>query len=196
MNNLVTVNNGVATTTSLIIAEQFGRAHKSVLNSLDKFKGRHGIVPSSYLAGNGKQEKCYIPNERQALIAMPFIGGEKSEDGQERLVDAFLALRSIANGNIKKSLPSKQKTLVDIADITHAVIFEAGRDGIGMERLIFLCDDFRKLSKANREIVMNQLIATKKIVRAHFDYWSANRRIGYLDAGIYEQWEAEEAKGV
>jgi phage regulator Rha-like protein len=94
---LVNINNGIATTTSLIIAEQFGRAHKSVLNSLDKFKGRHGIVPSSYLAGNGKQEKCYILNERQALIAMPFIGGEKSEDGQVALVDAFLELRQKVN---------------------------------------------------------------------------------------------------
>lgn len=97
MNNLVNINNGVASTTSLIIAEQFGRAHKSVLLSLGKFNSRHGIVPRDYIDSRGKKQKMYELTERQALIAMPFIGGEKSEQGQVALVDAFLELRATVN---------------------------------------------------------------------------------------------------
>ena len=94
--DLVTVNNGVASTTSLAIAEQLGRAHKNVLKSLDKLAARRGFEPSSYIDDSGKANRMYVLNERQALIAMPFIGGLKSEEGQVALVDAFLALRNYA----------------------------------------------------------------------------------------------------
>jgi phage regulator Rha-like protein len=191
MNKLVTVNNGVATTTSLIIAEQFGRPHKNVLQSLDKMGGRLGFKPSFYLAGNGKQEKCYELTERQALIAMPFIGGLKSEDGQIALVDAFLAMRRVINGNAKKALPSSKKTLVDVSEIVHAVIFDSGREGINDERLIFLCDDFTKLSKANREVVLNQLIETNKIVKVFFNWHGDRFTYAYIDYGVYEKWKSE-----
>lgn len=94
MKNLVTVNNiGVASTNSLLIAECFGRAHKDVLKSLDKLAARRGFAPSAYIDESGKSNRMYELTERQALIAMPFIGGLKSEDGQVMLVDAFLALR-------------------------------------------------------------------------------------------------------
>lgn len=192
MNKLVTVNNGVATTTSLIIAEQFGRKHSHVLRSIEKFDlARYEIVPSAYVDESGKSNRMYNLTERQALIIMPFIGGQKSIDGQERLVDAFLAMRSIINGNAKKALPSGKKTLVDVSEIVHAVIFDSGREGINDERLIFLCDDFTKLSKANREIVLNQLIATNKIVKAYFDWDGSNSRAAYLDYSIYEKWTVE-----
>jgi Rha family phage regulatory protein len=193
MNKLVTVNNGVATTTSLIIAEQFGRKHSHVLRSIEKFDlTRYEIVPSAYVDESGKSNRMYSLTERQALIIMPFIGGQKSIDGQERLVDAFLAMRRVINGNTKKSLPSSKKTLVDVSEIVHAVIFDTGRAGISAERLIFLCDDFTKLSKANREIVLNQLIATNKIVKAYFSWYDPNFSIAYLDYSIYEKWVKED----
>lgn len=96
MNNLVTVNNGIATTTSLVIAEQFGRKHSHVLRSIEKVIGRYEIVPTSYLDSNNHPHKMYVLPEREALIVMPFIGGQKSIEGQERLVDAFLTLRNMA----------------------------------------------------------------------------------------------------
>jgi len=195
MNKLVTVNNGVATTTSLIIAEQFGRKHSHVLRSIEKFDlTRYEIVPSAYFDESGKSNRMYNLTERQALIIMPFIGGQKSIDGQERLVDALLAMRSVINGNAKKALPSSKKTLVDVSEIVHELIFDTGREGINNERLIFICDDFRKLSKANREIVLNQLIAAKKIVKAYFSWYDPDCRIAYLDYSIYEKWVKEEKK--
>lgn len=96
MNNLVTVNNGIATTTSLVIAEQFDRKHSHVCRSIEKLKDKYGIVPISYIDSMNRPQIMYELNERQALIVMPFIGGQKSIEGQERLVDAFLALRNMA----------------------------------------------------------------------------------------------------
>jgi phage regulator Rha-like protein len=105
MNNLVTLNNGVASTTSLIIAEQFGRKHSHVIRSIEKVIGRYGIVPTSYLDATNHAYKMYELPEREALIVMPFIGGQKSIDGQERLVDAFLAIRN----HVVKSTTTDQR---------------------------------------------------------------------------------------
>jgi len=98
MISLVTVNNGVASTTSLIIAEQFGRKHSHVLKSIEKvISTGYEIVPSAYIDESGKSNKFYELTERDAYIVMPFIGGQKSVAGQIALVDAFLALRTTVN---------------------------------------------------------------------------------------------------
>ncbi len=92
MKNIVENINGELTTTSLIIAEEFGRTHKNVLKSLDKLVSRLQMEPRDYIDSRGKTQRMYVLDERSFLIAMPFIGGNKSEEGQERLVDAFLKL--------------------------------------------------------------------------------------------------------
>ena len=107
MNNLVTMNNGVATTNSVIIAEQFGRKHSHVCSSIEKLKDKYGIVPISYIDNMNRPQIMYELTERQALIVMPFIGGQKSIDGQEILVDAFLSLRLIAKTTPAIESPSK-----------------------------------------------------------------------------------------
>lgn len=102
---LIQIESGEAWTTSLAIAEAFGRAHRSVLESLDSLiadgtlEREHEIVPTfrEIPGPNGatRQERCFRLNERAALIAMPFVGGAKSRDGQKRLVDAFMEMRRI-----------------------------------------------------------------------------------------------------
>ncbi|MBL1262062.1 Rha family transcriptional regulator [Candidatus Methylomicrobium oryzae] len=74
---LVEVHGEKLTTTSLVIAEQFGRSHKNVLRSLDKLKDRLKFVPISYSDKYGREQKMYQLDERSFLIAMPFIGGKK-----------------------------------------------------------------------------------------------------------------------
>ena len=93
MNKIVIVNNGVAMTSSLLIAELFDRPHDNVLKSLDKLVDSVGFNAISYIDSMNRPKRAYELTERQALIAMPFIGGLKSVDGQVMLVDAFLALR-------------------------------------------------------------------------------------------------------
>ena len=97
MNNLVSLNNnGVAVTTSLVIAEQLGRKHSHVLQSIRSLKESVRISPISYIDSMNRAQIMYELPEREALIVMPFVGGKKSVEGQIRLVDAFLALRNMA----------------------------------------------------------------------------------------------------
>lgn len=96
MNNTTLIskdNNGNLTVTSIVISEVFDIPHKSVLRSIDKRSGRHNLVLSNYIDKQGKTQRMYILNESQFLKLMPFIGGEKSEDGQDALVDEFIRLR-------------------------------------------------------------------------------------------------------
>lgn len=97
-------------TTSIIIAELFGRPHWRVLKSIERLISRNKLTPppvvSCWVDSTGRSNKIYLLNERQSLISMPFIGGEKAEDGQVMLVDAFLFMRSeIARLNSMRQSP-------------------------------------------------------------------------------------------
>ena len=95
MNDLISVDSkGVLTTTSLAIAKAFSRKHSHVLASIDKLATRYEIVPSDYKDSTGKTNRMFVLTESQFLKVMPFIGGEKSIDGQDRLVDEFMRLRA------------------------------------------------------------------------------------------------------
>ena len=98
--SLVSEHAGRPVTTSIIIAEQFSRPHKNVLQSIDALVEdgilQRGLDIELTLRdvngpnGSVRQERIYRLNKRAALIAMPFIGGKKSRLGQVKLVDAFL----------------------------------------------------------------------------------------------------------
>lgn len=149
MNELVKLNNGIATTTSLIIAEQFGRKHSHVMKSLEKLnlagretslstgEARYEIVPSAYVDESGKANKMYELTERQALIAMPFIGGNKSLQGQIALVDAFLQLRNNQTPAQQPLLGSDNVTLLTKEDskrVVNAIINKLDRIDAGYSR--------------------------------------------------------------
>lgn len=100
MENLITQNNdGSLTVTSLVVAKEFGRPHGNVLKSIDLVnsklteRGQVAINSSNYIDSQGKTQRSFILTEEQFLIVMPFIGGEKSFDGQIRLVQEFIRLR-------------------------------------------------------------------------------------------------------
>ena len=95
---VVHLHHGVVVTDSLTIAMEFGRAHKNVLKSLDDLIAdgtisRLEFKPRDYVDDRGKRQRCIELTEAGALIAMPFIGGKRSRDGQVRLVTAFMAMR-------------------------------------------------------------------------------------------------------
>lgn len=104
LQNIVHLYKGHPVTNSLIIAREFGRPHKNVLQSLDKLVedgtiGRLEFKPSTYLNEQGKSQRMIELSERGALIAMPFIGGKKSRQGQALLVDAFIKMRNEINSD-------------------------------------------------------------------------------------------------
>lgn len=85
-------------TDTLVVANEFGRNHKDVLRRIRHLADQGTITerdfaPSEYTDPTGRKLPVYELTERGFLIAMPFIGGRKSQQGQVRLVDAFLKLR-------------------------------------------------------------------------------------------------------
>jgi phage regulator Rha-like protein len=98
-NNQVCIN-------SLDIVKEFGREHKSVLRTVneliaDATISRHESVSRTYKK-RGKEYPCYELNEAGFLKAMPFIGGRKSKEGQQRLVDEFLKVRKLLERQSKE----------------------------------------------------------------------------------------------
>jgi phage regulator Rha-like protein len=94
---LILVRGSDLYTTSLIISEQFDRPHFRVLRTIDRLENRGKlttILKLAYIDSTGRERPYYELDERSALIAMPFIGGSKAEDGQATLVDAFLSMRA------------------------------------------------------------------------------------------------------
>lgn len=98
LGQIVVITHGTPTTTSVVIAEKFGRPHKNVLQSIDGLIqngtiDRLDFKPIFYTDEMNREQRAYQLSERAALISMPFIGGKKSREGQRILVDAFLAAR-------------------------------------------------------------------------------------------------------
>ncbi|SFT43986.1 phage regulatory protein, rha family [Pseudovibrio denitrificans] len=98
MQHLIKIENGKPVTDTLVIAEVFGRRHDEVLRSVrglinEGTLGLREFASSSYLNAQNKEQPMYQLSEKAALIAMPFIGGRKSKEGQRKLVEAFLEYR-------------------------------------------------------------------------------------------------------
>ncbi|EIU7558723.1 hypothetical protein HBA43_19270 [Providencia rettgeri] len=101
MKHLIKKANGQPVVTTDIIASEFGRQHKNVLQDVRSLidsghLGELDFKPSSYITKQKKELPCYELTERGFLIVMPFIGGEKARDGQVRLVDSFIQFREKA----------------------------------------------------------------------------------------------------
>jgi phage regulator Rha-like protein len=97
MKDLIEIHGNDLTTTTIIISEEFGRRHSDVVKSVKSLSDRKKISEISrtsflYLDSQNRPQTAYRLSKRDALIAMPFIGGVKSEDGQIKLVDGFLRL--------------------------------------------------------------------------------------------------------
>lgn len=102
MKHLIKKSDGQPVVTTDVIANEFGRQHKNVLQDVRSLVesghlGELDFKPSSYMSKQRKELPCYELTERGFLIVMPFIGGEKAKDGQVRLVDSFIRFREKAN---------------------------------------------------------------------------------------------------
>ena len=107
MNNLISKNDkGEFIVSSLTVAEVFGRPHHNVLRSIDSVNRQlldiKGEITIDFSKGKGtdgiSNTRTAFLNERQFLMVMPFIGGKKALQGQIRLVDEFIRLRTIEQG--------------------------------------------------------------------------------------------------
>lgn len=71
----------------------------------------------------------YVLDERSFLIAMPFIGGKKSVEGQIALVDEFIRLNKIINDPGRKAeLAAKRHTGSEMTDMLRFVRETGGKE--------------------------------------------------------------------
>lgn len=89
---LVTLSNQKATTTSILIAEAFGKHHKNILQSIDRLEcsaefTELNFQPSSYQDTSGRMLPCFeITRDGFTFLAMGFTGKKAAE-----FKEAFIA---------------------------------------------------------------------------------------------------------
>ncbi|KMJ45459.1 hypothetical protein AB204_09070 [Xenorhabdus khoisanae] len=133
MRLLVKKSNGQPVVTTDVIANEFGRDHKNVLQNVrELIESRHlgglDFKPSSYISKQNKELPCYELTERGFLIAMPFIGGDKARDGQVRLVDSFIKFREKATKESQIQL-ERERSRVEYRPMTDAIKNSREQDG-------------------------------------------------------------------
>lgn len=119
---VVKIENGRAITNSRDVAQFFGKEHDNVLKRIDQLvsqvEGRVYFNASSYLAENGKQERC-VDMDRDAftLLAMGFTGA-KALHFKLLYIAAFNAMEAQL---MMKAPESTDLILADIRENTVAV---------------------------------------------------------------------------
>lgn len=82
-----------------VMAELFDRPHQNLMRDIDKLvqdgvMDRLNFEPISYPDSYGRPQPGYRLSERDAMVLMPFLGGKRSAQGQAKLVDEFMRMRS------------------------------------------------------------------------------------------------------
>jgi Rha family phage regulatory protein len=141
MKHLIKIANGQPVVSSKVVAEEFGREHKNLMQNLRSLidsghLGELDFKPSSYIDKQNKTQPAYELTERGFLIAMPFIGGEKARDGQVRLVDSFIEYREKAK---KEAAIQAERELarVEYRPMTNAIKHSKEAEGKEVEHYHF-----------------------------------------------------------
>lgn len=96
---LVTVHLGQPTTTSLKIAETFGKKHKNVLQAIERLEcsdqfARLNFQPSEYQDTTGRTlPMCIVTEKGFSMLAMGF-NGKRAAEWREKYIDAFDAMKT------------------------------------------------------------------------------------------------------
>lgn len=93
---LVSIVDGIPTTTSLKIAETFSKSHKNVLRDIDRVLsqvsekfGKLNFEPSSYANSQGKKQPMYLLTKDGVSFLVMGYTGEKATQFKEAYIEAF-----------------------------------------------------------------------------------------------------------
>ena len=141
MKQLIKIVKGEPVVSTEVIAAEFGRRHDNVMQNIRSLieSGHLGALDfkeTSYVDKSNRAKPCYELTERGFLIAMPFIGGDKSRDGQVRLVDGFIEYRKRAN---KEAAIQAERDLarVEYRPMTNAIKLSREAEGKEAEHYHF-----------------------------------------------------------
>lgn len=128
---LVTLDHGEVWTTSLLVAEKFGKRHADVMRAIEKkpcsdeFRQRN-FAPAEYLDEQSKPRRMYrLSRDGFALVVMGFTGGS-AVSWQERFIAAFTTMerelrRIAANRALPEWNEARQLGKADRRELTDAV---------------------------------------------------------------------------
>lgn len=128
---LVTIDHGEVWTTSLLVADRFGKRHADVLRAVDKLEcsddfTERNFALSDYTDATGRRLPMYrISRDGFAFLAMGFTG-RAAAAWKERFIAAFGKMeRELRRIAVQKSLPdwqeARQLGKADRRDLTDAV---------------------------------------------------------------------------
>lgn len=114
--SLVSVSDGKTTTTSLKIAEVFGKQHKDILKAIrdldcpDEFAERN-FAPGTYKDANNQDRPMYfVTRDGFTLLAMGFTG-EKAMQFKIAYIDAFNAMEKVISEARRGMIPEEYAIL-------------------------------------------------------------------------------------
>ena len=129
MNNLVIMHNEQAVTTSLVLAEAFGKQHKNVIQAIEAKIStaensallKNMFIEDSYTASNGKQNRMYYLNrDGFTFIAMGFTG-KKADEFKLKYIDAFNKMEKQIKEQTQFRLPTN---LTEMSTMLYSVMEE------------------------------------------------------------------------
>lgn len=97
---LVAATHGKVFTTSLVVADRFGKAHKNVLRDIERYLGNNEIEaftglnfePSDYVDSTGRTLKMYTMTQKGFAFLVSGFTGDKALVWRTKFVDAFAAM--------------------------------------------------------------------------------------------------------
>lgn len=128
---LVEERDGQPMTTSLLVAEKFGKRHDNVLQKIDALVASQpefsalNFKESSYLAENGKNVRMYAMTEEGfAMIAMRFTG-RAAEEWQIKFIRDFQAMRRVIERGLRQQAAANWRLAREAGKDDRSVIGEA-----------------------------------------------------------------------
>lgn len=132
--NAVELKDGKAVTTSLKIAEVFGKQHKVVLNSIRKLEcpekfSEHNFMLAEYSDAQGKPRPMYfVTRDGFTLLAMGFTGA-KAMQFKVAYIEAFNAMERTIKESAVSELPTPEVLMATLCtEMELRIKAEAERD--------------------------------------------------------------------
>ncbi|MDE5853837.1 MAG: Rha family transcriptional regulator, partial [Ruminococcus sp.] len=152
MNEIVITNiNGELTTSSLGVAERFGKQHKDVLEKISNIKAEMNsaefsaqyFIESIYIDNSGKSNKCYeLTRDGFSLLVMGFTG-KKALEWKLKYIEAFNLMEQKLREQSKKKMSANE------------LIFEMAKSNLETEKRINALESKQKAIEERTEKVLD-----------------------------------------
>lgn len=181
----LTIENGQVTTTSLQIADHFGKEHRSVLLAIRRLECSpefrlHNFVQSSYINEQGKKQPCYrITRDGFVFLAMGFTGKEAAQ-WKEAYITAFNRMERELVEKQPYSVHPQQALSAQQADALRNLITSYAKSFPKEVQAEFTIKAWSKLKShfkvAYRDIPANEYEEAVSIIARHIDAYNERAR--------------------